>query len=96
MRSSAALVVALLLWLGPAAARADSIGGPCPSGQTWQSNPVAPGSMHHGGGQCVPDPNATHGCSVAPGPGRGEGGVELGLVVVAAVALGRRVRVRSR
>ncbi len=74
-------------------ASADAIGGPCPSGQIYRANPVQPGAMHHGGGQCVPDPSASH-CSAAPGRAHGPS-LSLALLGLA-VAVGRRVRVRAR
>jgi cysteine sulfinate desulfinase/cysteine desulfurase-like protein len=83
----------IAIWLIAASASADAIGGPCPSGQIWQSNPVSPGAMHHGGGQCVPDPSASH-CATVPGRAHGSG-VAIGLAL-AIGTLGRRVRVRSR
>jgi MYXO-CTERM domain-containing protein len=50
-------------------------------------NPGTPGSGHHGGFHCDPDPNASH-CSAAPG--RGDL-AWVGLVGVAALAaLARR------
>jgi hypothetical protein len=63
MRALAPLGLALVLAV-PILAHADAIGG-CPQGQIWRSNPTSPGAMHHGGGACIPDPSASHGCAIA-------------------------------
>jgi MYXO-CTERM domain-containing protein len=78
--------LALLLVASPAAA--DSI-GPCPDGQMVVVNPATPGSGHHGGFHCEPDPNASH-CSATPLSSDGSGG--LGALAFAALVLARRRR----
>jgi hypothetical protein len=86
------LLLALTLVLGSAAlASADSIGGPCPSGQIYQANPTAPGAMHHGGGQCVPDPNA-RACSV----GHGHAAAPVLFPTIALVLLAGRKKRRDK
>lgn len=83
----AALVLALA-----SHASADAIGG-CPEGQIWQGNPTSPGAMHHGGGQCVPDPSASHGCAV------GHGGSDVAAsfwLAAAALTILRRQRDKVR
>jgi hypothetical protein len=87
------LVLAALVLALASPASADAIGG-CPEGQIWQGNPTTPGAMHHGGGQCVPDPSASHGCAV------GLGGSHAAASLVGAAALTilrrRRDKVRAR
>lgn len=65
---------------------ADSI-GPCPEGQIVVPNPATPGSGHHGGFHCDPDPNASH-CSASPA--RGDGALAALVVVASLAALARR------
>jgi hypothetical protein len=50
------LPLCLLLVTSPAGA--DAI-GPCPEGQIVVPNPSTPGSGHHGGFHCDPDPDAS-------------------------------------
>lgn len=88
------LALAALVLTLASHASADVIGG-CPAGQIWQGNPVPPGAMHHGGGQCVPDPSASHGCAV----GHGGSDAAAALVVTAAaltILRRRRDKVRAR
>lgn len=80
-------LLVFLLSLAPGAASADSI-GPCPEGQLVVTNPATPGSGHHGGFHCEPDPNASH-CSATP---RRAAAAPATLAVVAALALLSRRR----
>jgi MYXO-CTERM domain-containing protein len=88
--ASACLVLALA---SPTLAYADAIGG-CPQGQMWQGNPTPPGAMHHGGGTCVPDPSASHGCAVSPA--RSAAPLALAMLAGLAIAMRRRDKVRAR
>jgi MYXO-CTERM domain-containing protein len=89
MTRLAALVLVLALGLVPRVASADSI-GPCPDGQRIVENPTPPGSMHHGGFHCEPDPNASR-CSALPGV-ESEGALALAGLGLAALVIALRRR----
>lgn len=77
------------LWVASIAS-ADAI-GPCPDGQVVVTNPASPGSMHHGGFHCEPDPNASR-CGASPGRGDGPGAALVALAALGLAATRRRAR----
>ncbi|MFO0685201.1 MAG: hypothetical protein U0234_24285 [Sandaracinus sp.] len=96
MRAALAIFTLALAVGSTAPAAADAIGGPCPSGQVYQANPTQPGAMHHSGGQCVPDPSASH-CAAHPGHARAHAAaIALGAAVLLAGRRSRRDKVRAR
>ena len=85
-----ALLAVCLAAATASVARADAMPG-CAQGEHLQVNPTPPGSMHHGGGQCVPDASSGSHCSVvAPGAHTALAGMLALVGVTAAFALVRR------
>ncbi len=82
------MALAALLALNVSVARADALPD-CPAGTHLETNPVAPGAMHHNGGECIRD----GGCAITH---HRRGAVAPALLLAALALTLTRARARAR